>query len=206
MVMMAPFNSILSDNMNLVVALFLGFGFGFFLKRGGMDNPHKMSGIFYFRDFNVPKVMFTAILVAATGLVILSDLKVLDMGKVWIIPTFFWPQIVGGFVMGIGFLLAGYCPGTSMAALTSGRIDALVAMLGIAFGSILFAVLYPGLEGFFKVSDMGKPTLPELMGVNHWVVLILVFAVAGGLFYGMGWLEKNGVSYPPSKKVAKVSS
>jgi uncharacterized protein len=197
MVMSAPF--VFSDSVNLIVALALGVFFGFFLERGGLGNPHKLTGIFYLTDFAVPKAMFTAILVAATGLCVLSDLKVLDMSKVWIIPTFFWPQLVGGALFGLGYLVSGYCPGTAVAGLASGRLDALVAMIGIGSGTLLFSVLYPWLEGFYKTSDMGQPTLPGLLGINHWVVLAIVFALAGSMFYTMEWYENRTKSTSTKK-------
>jgi uncharacterized membrane protein YedE/YeeE len=196
MVMSAPF--MFSDNANLIVALVLGIFFGFFLERGGLGNPHKLTGIFYLTDFAVPKAMFTAILVAATGLCVLSDLKVLDMSRVWIIPTFFWPQLVGGALFGLGYLVSGYCPGTAVAGLASGRLDALVAMIGIGSGTLLFSVLFPWLEGFYKTTDMGQPTLPGLMGMNHWIVLAIVFMLAGAMFYAMERYEKR--KFSSSKK------
>jgi uncharacterized membrane protein YedE/YeeE len=189
MVMSAPF--LFSDNVNLIMALVLGVFFGFFLERGGLGNPHKLTGVFYLTDFAVPKAMFTAILVAATGLCVLSDLRVLDMSKVWLIPTFFWPQLAGGALFGLGFLVSGYCPGTAVAGLASGRLDALVTMIGVGSGSLLFSVLFPWLERFYKTSEMGQPTLPNLLGMNHWAVLALVFALAGTMFYAEEWYEKR---------------
>jgi len=190
MVMSAPF--ILSDTVNLAAALVLGLFFGFFLERGGMGNPHKLIGVFYRTDFAVPKMMFSAILVAATGLILLSDLKVLDMSRVWIIPTFLWPQLVGGALFGLGFLVSGYCPGTAVAGLASGRLDALVTMVGIGSGTLLFSALYPWIEGFYKTGDRGAVTLPELLHVNHWVVLLAVYVMAGIMFYVMERYEHRG--------------
>jgi len=183
---------VLSENMNLVMALVLGVFFGFFLERGGLGNPHKLSGVFYLTDFAVPKAMFTAILVAATGLCLLSDLKLLDMSRVWIIPTFFWPQLAGGALFGLGFLVSGYCPGTAVAGLASGRLDALVTMIGVGAGSLLFAAVYPWLEPFYTTSDMGRVTLPELTGMNHWAVVAVLFVLAGSMFYLMEWYERRG--------------
>ena len=183
---------VLSENMNLVMALVLGVFFGFFLERGGLGNPHKLSGVFYLTDFAVPKAMFTAILVAATGLCLLSDLKLLDMSRVWIIPTFFWPQLAGGALFGLGFLVSGYCPGTAVAGLASGRLDALVTMIGVGAGSLLFAALYPWIEPFYMTSDMGHVTLPQLTGMNHWAVVAVVFVLAGTMFYLMEWYERRG--------------
>ena len=188
--MSAPF--ILSDTVNLAAALVLGLFFGFFLERGGMGNPHKLIGVFYRTDFAVPKMMFSAILVAATGLCLLSDLKVLDMSRVWIIPTFLWPQLVGGALFGFGFLVSGYCPGTAVAGLASGRLDALVTMAGIGSGTLLFSALYPWIEGFYRTSDMGAVTMPDLFHVNHWAVLLAVYVLAGFMFSVMERYEHRG--------------
>ena len=187
--MSAPF--VLSDTANLAAAVVIGMFFGFFLERGGMGNPHKLTGVFYRTDFAVPKMMFSAILVAATGLCLLSDLKVLDMSRVWIIPTFLWPQLVGGALFGLGYLVSGYCPGTAAAGFASGRLDALVTMVGIGSGTLLFSALYPWLEGFYKTSDMGTVTLPELLKMNHWALLALVYVFAGIMFYAMERHERR---------------
>lgn len=201
--MSAPF--ILSNTVNLIVAVIMGLFFGFFLERGGLGNPHKLTGVFYLTDFAVPKAMFTAILVAATGLCLLSDLKVLDMSRVWIIPTFLWPQLVGGALFGLGYLISGYCPGTAVAGLASGRLDALVAMIGIGSGTLLFSMLYPWMEGFYKTSDMGTVTLPDLLGMNHWVLLAIVYAFAGLMFYAMERHERRGLPSASKKALHAVS-
>ena len=187
--MTAPFE--LGQALGLGLAIVFGFFFGLSLERGGLGDPHKLTGVFYLRDFTVPKVMFTAILVAAAGLYLLSDLQFLDISRVWIIPTFFWPQLLGGALFGIGFVVSGYCPGTAAAGLASGRLDALVVMLGIGAGSLLFAVLFPALEGFYVSSDRGKETLQMFFGVNHWVVLIALAVMAGGMFFAMERFEKR---------------
>jgi len=187
--MTAPFE--MSDAASLGLALLFGIFFGLSLERSGLGNPHKLTGVFYFQDFTVPKVMFTAIVVASTGLYLLSDLNLLDLGRVYIIPTFFWPQLVGGLVFGAGFVVSGYCPGTAVTGFASGRIDALVTMAGVSAGSLLFAVLYPMLEGFYLSSDRGVVTVPGLLGVNHWVVIVALITMAGGMFYFLGRWEKR---------------
>lgn len=183
--MTAPFE--LGDSVSLGLAVVFGIFFGLFLERGGLGNPHTLTGIFYLRDFTVPKVMFTAILVAGAGLYLLSDLHLLDMTRVWIVPTYFWPQIAAGALFGIGFVMSGYCPGTAVAGFASGRFDALVSMIGIGAGSLLFAVVYPGLERFYFSSDMGRSTLPKLTGLNHWIIIAALVAIAGAMF---SWMER----------------
>ncbi len=197
--MSAPF--ILSNNANLIVAVVMGLFFGFFLERGGLGNPHKLTGVFYLTDFAVPKAMFTAILVAATGLCLLSDLRLLDMSRVWIIPTFLWPQLAGGALFGLGYLISGYCPGPAVAGFASGRLDALMTMLGIGSGALVFSIVYPSLEGFYKTGDMGAATLPELLGMNHWALLAIVYAFAGFMFFLMERYERGHGLSAASKKV-----
>jgi uncharacterized membrane protein YedE/YeeE len=189
MVMIAPFE--LSQTVTLGFAVLFGLLFGLTLERGGLGDPHKLTGVFYFRDFTVPKFMFTAILVACTGLYLLSDLRLLDMNRVWIIPTFFWPQLAGGALFGLGFVISGYCPGTAVVGLASGRLDALVTLFGIGAGSLLFAVLFPYLEGFYLSTDMGSPTLPTVAGLNHWIIISSLAVIAGAMFYFIEKYEKK---------------
>ncbi len=196
---------ILSEFANLASAVVIGVFFGFFLERGGMGNPHRLTGVFYRTDFGVPKMMFTAILVAATGLCLLSDLRVLDMSRVWIIPTFLWPQLVGGVLFGLGYLVSGYCPGTAVAGLASGRLDALATMIGIGAGTLIFSAIYPGLEGFYQTGGMGTVTIPELLQVNHWAVLAFVYVMAGIMFYAMERHERKGQLRPAKKALHAVS-
>lgn len=91
--------------------------------------------MFYFQDFTVPKIMFTAIVVAGTGLNLLADPRLLDLSRVYFVPTFFWPQLVGGALYGVGFVVSGY-PGTAVVGLASGKLDALLTIIGIGAGSL----------------------------------------------------------------------
>ena len=187
--MTAPFE--MSDAMSFALALLFGIFFGISLERSGLGDPHKLTGVFYFRDFTVPKVMFTAIVVASTGIYLLSDLHLLDISRIYIIPTFFWPQLLGGLIFGVGFVVSGYCPGTAVTGFASGRIDALVTMAGVSAGSFLFAALFPQLEGFYLSSDMGVVTVPGLLGVSHWVVITSLIVIAGVMFYFLEWMERQ---------------
>jgi uncharacterized membrane protein YedE/YeeE len=187
--MIGPFE--VSQAVSLGLAVVFGIFFGLSLERGGLGNPHKLTGVVYLRDFTVPKVMFTAIVVASVGLYLLSDLHLLDLDRVYIVPTFFWPQIVGGALFGVGYIVSGYCPGTAMAGFATGRLDALITIIGVGAGSLLFAVLFPILEGFYLSSDMGQITLPKLAGVSHWVIIVSVIAFAVGMFLLMEWHEKR---------------
>ncbi len=188
--MTAPFE--IEGFASLFLALIFGVFFGLSLERAGLGNPHKLTGVFYLRDFTVPKVMFTAILVACGGLYLLSDLGFVDLERVYFLPTFFWPQLAGGALFGIGFVMSGYCPGTAVAGFASGRLDALVMMAGVVLGSFLFAASYPVVERFYLSSEKGVVTLPEGIGLNHWIVIILLTVIAGGMFGLLEYIEKKG--------------
>jgi hypothetical protein len=197
--MIAPYE--MSDTALLGSALVFGILFGLFLERGGLGVPHKLIGVFYLRDFTAPKVMLTAIIVASTGLYLLADIHLLDLSRVWIVPTFFWPQLVGGMLFGSGLILCGYCPGTSIVGLASGRLDALVAMTGIVGGSFLFAFVYPFLEGFYRSSDMGVVTIQKVLGTSHWVVIIALIAAGGMMFTVLDRMARNQKSRGDSKQL-----
>ncbi len=187
--MTAPFE--MSDGLSFGLAFLSGIFFGLSLERAGLGDPHKLTGVFYLRDFTVPKVMFTAILVAAIGLYLLSDLGLLDLERVYLIPTFFRPQLARGALFGIGFVISGYCPGTAVAGLAGGRLDALVVMAGISLGTLLFAAVFPAIEAFYKSTDMGAVTLSEILGMNHWLVIGALALIAAGMFAGMRSFEKR---------------
>jgi uncharacterized membrane protein YedE/YeeE len=113
-----------SEEFRLLTGIVLGFLFGFVLERAGFGNARKLAGQFYLNDMTVFKVMFTAILVAMVGLYSLSAVGLADINMMWINPTYLPAQAVGGFLLGIGFIMSGLCPGTSVVSMVSGRIDA----------------------------------------------------------------------------------
>ncbi|HCX65750.1 MAG TPA: YeeE/YedE family protein, partial [Eubacteriaceae bacterium] len=130
------------------------------------------------KDFTIVKFMFTAILVGMTGIYLLSDLGIINVaGRSFILGG----TLVGGALFGIGWALIGYCPGTGWAAIGEGRIDAIFGLLGVFFGGFIYSEIYPFMrDTVLTWGDLGNPTLPELFGVNHWIVIgILIVAVVG---------------------------
>ena len=134
--MNAPFFKfgLFGDEASLIVAFVIGIGFGFFLERAGFGSARKLTDQFYFRDMAVFRVMFTAIVTAMLGLFYLAAVGWVDLSLVYIQPTYLWPQIVGGLLLGVGFVVGGYCPGTSLVALATGKLDALVFVAGVFAG------------------------------------------------------------------------
>ncbi|MDE3166761.1 MAG: YeeE/YedE family protein [Acidobacteriota bacterium] len=167
----------------IIVSLVLGFFFGFFLERAGFSSALKLTAQFYFRDFAVLKVMFTAIIVAMVGIGYLSYLGWLDMSRVFVPATLVWPQLVGGLLLGAGFIVGGYCPGTSAVAAATGKLDALFFVGGIFVGIFLFGVTLPGFEGFNSSGSLGALTLPQWLNVNTGIVILAIVVVAVAAFW-----------------------
>jgi uncharacterized protein len=180
---MAPFYKygFFGDETSLVLAFVLGTGFGFFLERAGFGSARKLAAQFYLYDMSVFKVMFTAIVTAMLGVTYLGWLGWLDLGLVYLVPTHLVPQIVGGLVLGVGFVVGGYCPGTSVASLATGRIDGLVYAFGIGAGTLVYAEVYPAIKEFVNSNDMGQVTLPQVLNLPWGLVVfaVVVIAVAG---------------------------
>lgn len=189
--MSAPFYKfgLFGDETFLLVAFLIGIGFGFFLERAGFGSARKLTAQFYLTDLAVFKVMFTAIVTAGLGVFFLGWAGVLDLSLVYVAPTFLVPQVVGGLMLGVGFTLGGYCPGTSLVALSTGRVDALVYGLGIFAGVFAFGELFPWIADFYVSTSLGALTLPEVLHLRYGLVLfaVVVMAVAG--FRGASWVE-----------------
>ena len=123
-------NEIISFEWNSIIAIVIGIFFGFILEASGFSSSRKLAGVFYGYDFAVLKVFFTAALVSAIGILYLDYLGYLDMSILYIHPTYLWGAIIGGAIMGVGFVAAGFCPGTSLCAVAIGKKDAFVYVFG----------------------------------------------------------------------------
>jgi hypothetical protein len=192
MAMMTPFYKygFFGEEFSLLVAFVLGLGFGFFLERAGFGSARKLAAQFYLYDMSVFKVMFTAIVTAMLGVTYLGWIGWLDLDLVYLVPTYLGPQVVGGLVLGVGFVVGGYCPGTSVAALATGRVDAMVYALGIFAGTFVYAEVYPAIKGFVNADAMGQVTLPEVFGLPWGLVVFAVVVIAVVGFWGATKIER----------------
>ena len=181
-----------TDDIRLLTGILIGFAFGFVLERAGFGNARKLAGQFYLNDMTVFKVMFTAILVAMVGLYGLASLGMVDMSMIWISPSFIPAQAVGGFLLGIGFIMSGLCPGTSVVSMVSGRIDGWVTFVGIFVGIALFTVTVdwvPGLHSLYLAGSGEVSLLHEVMGVPAMVLALVMVAGAVLAFVGAEKVE-----------------
>ncbi|MFH1809539.1 MAG: YeeE/YedE thiosulfate transporter family protein [Pseudomonadota bacterium] len=193
--MIFPFESLVGSlhQVGLVVGVMIGFGFGFVLERAGFGRSTKLAAQFYLYDMTVFKVMFGAIVTAMLGLVLGNGLGLLDLASLSagaVSSTFVWPMLIGGFVLGMGFIISGYCPGTSLVATASGNVDGLFTVLGVVLGSLIFGEVYPAIEGFFLSGNQGQLFLYQWLGVPPVVLAGIVTVVAIAAFFGAEKVEK----------------
>jgi hypothetical protein len=175
------------------IAVLLGLGFGGALERAGFGSARKLTAVFYLYDMAVVKVMFTAVVTAMAGLVTLSAMGLMDMSALYVEPTHLLAQGLGGLLFGSGFLVGGYCPGTSMAAVASGRKDGLVFAMGMLAGVWAYAQFTPQLDQWYRDTALGEVTMPALSGVGMgwWTLLFLAALALAG--WGLRWVEQRHV-------------
>ncbi len=170
-----------------LAALVVGLFFGFALERAGFGSSRKLAGIFYFTDMTVLRVMFTALITAMLGLSLVVGLGWIDLeSQVYLIPTMYWAQVVGGLIFGVGFVLGGWCPGTAAVGVTSGKLDAFLFLAGAVLGTILFNLT----QGWVSSLQQGG-TLEVAFGMSRNVFAILFTLVAIGAFYFAEWIENQ---------------
>ncbi|MTI87218.1 MAG: sulfurtransferase [Balneolaceae bacterium] len=183
--MNGPFyiNGWIGDEASLIFALVIGIAFGFFLERAGLGNAKKLAAQFYGTDLTVFKMMFTAIITAMIGLFWLNHFEILQLELVYLTPTYVVPQLVGGLIFGVGFIIGGYCPGTSCVAGATGSLDGWTNVLGMLTGILLFGELYPAVEGFYNATPIGNITFTKYFNLPSGIlVFILVMTALAGFW------------------------
>lgn len=177
-------NGIISNGVNILFAVLIGGFFGYSLQRSGFTDSRRIAETFYMKDVHVPTVMFTAIITAAIGLWGLSLIGVLDASKMYFLPSYLLPMIVAGFIFGIGMSVGGFCPGTSLAAMVTGKIDAFVFVGGVFLGSLLFGDLFPLWDKFYESGAHGVWRIDQLLNINLGLAVLLVTLL--GVFGSLG--------------------
>ena len=180
------------QELNLLIGLLIGIAFGFSLEQAGFSSSRKLAGMFYGYDTTVLKVFFTAAVVAIAGSQMLSFFGLLDLRLVYVNPYFLNATLVGGVIMGAGFIMGGFCPGTGISALAIGKIDAIFYFLGGLAGAFLYAETYPFVYSISMGGYKGPVKVNDWLGVTPGVFTLIVIIAAVALF----WLaEKAEVKF-----------
>jgi len=182
---------VIGNELNYIVALLIGIAFGFVLEQAGFSSSRKLAGVFYGYDFTVLRVFFTAAVTAMAGSILLAYLGLLDMEMIYINPTYLWAAIVGGAIMGVGFIIGGFCPGTSVAGAAIGKIDAWFFLGGTLLGVLVFAEGYAAFEGLYKGSYLGDLRVFNSLGMSQGAFALFLVLAALGAFYATDWIERK---------------
>ena len=190
-------NDVISAGCSLWLAVLIGIGMGFFLERAGFGSAKKLAAQFFLYDMAVFKVMGTAVVTAMVGIFLLSSTGYLDLGQVSMVGTFVWPQMIGGLILGVGFVVGGYCPGTSVVACATGKLDGMMFAGGLVAGMFIYGEMYPSIQCFADSSPLGRQTLYGFFNIPYGVVVLLVIALAAGGFWGATILESRFARLKP---------
>lgn len=201
--MNAPFYKfgLFNLDVSLVIAFIIGIGFGFALERGGFGSARILAAQFYFSNMRVLKVMFTAIVTAMLGVYYLSVIGFVDLSLIYISETYILPQVLGGLILGIGFVIGGYCPGTSVVSFATGKLDGFVYILGVMFGIFIFGEIFPLIIDFYYSTNMGSVTLPQFFHLSYGMVVFLVVIMAIGAFALAEWSERKFAHRNPENQL-----
>lgn len=182
---------VIPETWNNLIALLLGMAFGFALEASGFSSSRKIMGTFFGYDFVVLRVFFTAAITAMTGIIYFDYMGWMDASALYINPYYVTSAIVGGVIMGFGFALGGYCPGTSFCGIAIGKIDAMVFVGGLVIGIFLFSEMFPLFEGIYNDKNLGGATIYDMLGMRAHLFGFLLIVAALGMFYGAAYVEKK---------------
>jgi hypothetical protein len=172
----------------LLYGLITGILFGFLLQKGRVLRYDKQLGALRLLDMTIVKFMLSSILVGMVGIYFLKDLGLV---KLSVKGTELGGNILGGLLFGLGWAFLGYCPGTAVGAVGEGRWDAIWGVMGMLVGAAVFAEVFPILKATVLTwGEFGKLTLPGILGLNHWIVIVIF--IIGSLFL-FRFFEKNGL-------------
>lgn len=175
-------------NAEMIYGLITGIFFGFLLQKGRVVRYDKQIAALRFQDMTIIKFMMSAIIVGMVGI---HFFEIFGLVQLLFKPIVLGENIAGGLLFGLGWGLLGYCPGTQGGALGEGRWDSLWGILGMIVGGGLYAETYPFLmENILGWGNLGYLTLPQIVGVNRWLVIV-VFVV--GIITMFRWFEKKGL-------------
>lgn len=190
---MGPISSsiLMPEWLDLLIAFLIGTGFGFALEQAGFSSSRKLAGMFYGYDTTVLKVFFTAAIVALVGSQFLSYFGLLDLSLVFVNEYYLAAAIIGGVIMGAGFIMGGFCPGTGLSALSIGKIDAMVFVAGGLVGAFLFGETYPLIQGIAEGYNKGPVKINEALGMSAGLFTFLLIVAAVAMFWLAEAAEKR---------------
>lgn len=178
-----------TDARALVVGLLTGIAFGAILQRVGASSYELIVNMLRLKDFTIMKFLFLAIATGSVGMYMVSQFWP-DQAHIGIAPLYLGGVIVGGLVFGVGWALAGYCPGTALVAMAEGKLDAAITVLGGLLGALVLSLIWdPVQSALVDPLNYGNKSLPDVIGTRPLLVAV-VLAVLVVIF--IMWLDRHG--------------
>ncbi len=176
-----------NERIQKLFGLIMGIAFGFFLQTGGVTKYDVIIGQLLLDDFTVVKVMLSAVVTGMIGIYLMYSRGIVQLHPK---PGSLGSTVLGGIIFGMGFAVLGYCPGTVSGAIGQGSLDALFGgALGILVGAGIFAHLYPRLlEPVLNKGEFPHQTIPEMLGVSPWPVVIVFVILIVGVLAGIEYM------------------
>jgi len=161
-----------------ILALGVGGVFGAALVLAELADPDRIIGTLRLKDFHAMRTIAMFVLTSMVGVLVLSEA---GMANLSIKPAVMIPVSIGGALLGLGFGMTGFCPGTGLACAASGRLDALVSVIGMLLGALAFIFVSPKiLPQMSEMWNYGETTLPKFFGYAPYIWV--------GGFVGLGGL------------------
>ena len=177
--------------LSLLIAFIIGIGFGFSLEQAGFSSSRKLAGMFYGYDATVLKVFFTAAMTAMLGLIFLNFVGLIDLDIVYVNEYYVYSAIIGGIIMGAGFIIGGFCPGTSFTAAAIGKIDAMWFILGSMIGIFIFGETFVFWKDLYMSGYKGAVKISDLLGIRDGYFALALILVATLMFWVAEMAEKK---------------
>ncbi|MCA0444978.1 MAG: YeeE/YedE family protein [Bacteroidetes bacterium] len=194
-------NDIISGDTNFLLAFFIGIGFGFVLEQAGFSSSRRLAGVFYGYDMTVLKVFFTGAVTAMLGMLFFGLFGWMDLSLIYVNPTFLTSAIFGGVIMGAGFILGGYCPGTSFCGAAIGKVDAMLFIGGLFIGVYIWGFGFDLWKDMYVAGNMGSPKLGEWLGISDGVMALVIVIIAIGAFFMAEWVESLSAKKEESQEI-----
>ena len=173
----------ISTEWNYVIAVFIGMAFGYIMEASGFSSSRKLIGVFYGYDFAVIRVFFTATIVAIIGLLYMGYFGWIDYNVLFVHPTFVYSAIIGGVIMGFGFIMGGFCPGTSLCAVAIGKLDGWMFTVGLFMGIFIYSEFFPFIEEYYNSGDLGHIKITDYLGISAGWFTFIFTVIAIVMFY-----------------------